>query len=96
MCAWSRDQNGKTGMNHVFRVRSKNFTPKLWFIRHDGVEDETLSRKLTVIWNFYQVSIQKRVKKCHRERSHMTSAAEGGGGFKMLTVADKGRGSKHC
>ena len=25
-----------------------------------------------------------------RERSHMTSAAEGGGGFKMLTVADKG------
>ena len=24
-----------------------------------------------------------------RERSHMTSAAEGGGGFKMLTVADK-------
>ena len=26
-----------------------------------------------------------------RERSHMTSAAEGGGGFKMLTVADKGR-----
>ena len=32
-----------------------------------------------------------------RERSHMTSAAEGGGGFKMLTVADKGgRGSKPC
>ena len=28
-----------------------------------------------------------------RERSHMTSAAEGGGGFEMLTVADKG-GSK--
>ena len=29
-----------------------------------------------------------------RERSHMTSAAEGGGGFEMLTVADKGgRGS---
>ena len=27
-----------------------------------------------------------------RERSHMTSAAEGGGGFKMLTVADKGGG----
>ena len=27
------------------------------------------------------------------ERSHMTSAAEGGGGFEMLTVADKrGRG----
>ena len=26
------------------------------------------------------------------ERSHMTSAAEGGGGFKMLTVADKGGG----
>ena len=25
-----------------------------------------------------------------RERSHMTSAAEGGGGFEMLTVADKG------
>ena len=24
------------------------------------------------------------------ERSHMTSAAEGGGGFEMLTVADKG------
>ena len=24
------------------------------------------------------------------ERSHMTSAAEGGGGFKMLTVTDKG------
>ena len=34
-----------------------------------------------------------------RERSHMTSAAEGGGGFEMLTVADKGgggRGSKPC
>ena len=32
-----------------------------------------------------------------RERSHMTSAAERGGGFKMLTVADKeGRGSKPC
>ena len=34
------------------------------------------------------------------ERSHMTSAAEGGGGggFEMLTVADKGggRGSKPC
>ena len=31
------------------------------------------------------------------ERSHMTSAAEGGWGFKMLTVADKGgRGSKPC
>ena len=29
---------------------------------------------------------------CVRERSHMTSAAEGGGGFKMLTVADKGGG----
>ena len=28
----------------------------------------------------------------HRERSHMTSAAEGGGGFEMLTVADKGGG----
>ena len=27
-----------------------------------------------------------------RERSHMTSAAEGGGGFEMLTVADKGGG----
>ena len=27
-----------------------------------------------------------------RERSHMTSAAEGGGGFEMLTVADKGAG----
>ena len=27
-----------------------------------------------------------------RERSHMTLAAEGGGGFKMLTVADKGGG----
>ena len=27
-----------------------------------------------------------------RERSHMTSAAEGGGGFKMLTVVDKGGG----
>ena len=27
-----------------------------------------------------------------RERSHMTSAAEGGGGYKMLTVADKGGG----
>ena len=27
-----------------------------------------------------------------KERSHMTSAAEGGGGFKMLTVADKGGG----
>ena len=26
----------------------------------------------------------------YRERSHMTSAAEGGGGFEMLTVADKG------
>ena len=26
------------------------------------------------------------------ERSHMTSAAEGGGGFEMLTVADKGKG----
>ena len=25
-----------------------------------------------------------------RERSHMTSAAERGGGFKMLTVADRG------
>ena len=35
----------------------------------------------------------------HRERSHMTSAAElgGGGGFEMLTVADKGGwGSKSC
>ena len=32
-----------------------------------------------------------------RERSHMTSAAEGGGGFEMLTVADKrGEGSKPC
>ena len=31
------------------------------------------------------------------ERSHMTSAAEGVGGFEMLTVADKGgRGSKPC
>ena len=30
------------------------------------------------------------------ERSHMTSAAEGGGGFEMLTVADRGRGSKPC
>ena len=28
-----------------------------------------------------------------RERSRMTSAAEGGGGFEMLTVADKGGGS---
>ena len=28
----------------------------------------------------------------HRERSHMTSAAEGGGGFEMLTIADKGGG----
>ena len=27
-----------------------------------------------------------------RERSHMTSAAEGGGGFEMMTVADKGGG----
>ena len=27
-----------------------------------------------------------------RERSHMTSAAEEGGGFEMLTVADRGRG----
>ena len=27
-----------------------------------------------------------------RERSHMTSVAEGGGGFEMLTVADKGGG----
>ena len=27
-----------------------------------------------------------------RERSHMTSAAEGGGGFEMLTVPDKGEG----
>ena len=27
-----------------------------------------------------------------RERSHMTSAAEGGRGFEMLTVADKGGG----
>ena len=26
------------------------------------------------------------------ERSHMTSAAEGGGVFEMLTVADKGGG----
>ena len=26
------------------------------------------------------------------KRSHMTSAAEGGGGFEMLTVADKGGG----
>ena len=33
-----------------------------------------------------------------RELSHMTLAAEGGGGFKMLTVADKGggRGSRPC
>ena len=33
-----------------------------------------------------------------RERSHITSAAEGGGGFKMLTLADKGGGrrSKPC
>ena len=27
-----------------------------------------------------------------RERSHKTSAAEGGGGFEILTVADKGGG----
>ena len=27
-----------------------------------------------------------------RERLHMTSAAEGAGGFEMLTVADKGGG----
>ena len=36
-------------------------------------------------------------KRYIRERSHMTSAAEGGGGFEMLTVADKGgKGSKPC
>ena len=27
-----------------------------------------------------------------RERSHITSATEGGGGFEMLMVADKGGG----
>ena len=42
-----------------------------------------------------------RVGPVLRERSHMTSAAEGGGGggggcFEMLTVADKGGGSKPC
>ena len=30
----------------------------------------------------------------NRERSHMTSAAEGEGGFKMLTVAEKGGGGR--
>ena len=41
---------------------------------------------------------QKHREKQLRERSHMTSAAKGGGGgFEMLTVADKGgRGSKPC
>ena len=36
--------------------------------------------------------IQKMLDVVLRERSHMTSAAEGGGGFEMLTVADKGGG----
>ena len=30
-------------------------------VEHDGVKDETLSRKVTVIWNFYQFSLQNRV-----------------------------------
>ena len=40
--------------------------------------------------NFKNISIINFHKRAIRERSHMTSAAEGGGGFEMLTVADEG------
>ena len=36
--------------------------------------------------------IQKMLDVVLRERSHMTSAAERGGGFEMMTVSDKGEG----
>ena len=46
------------------------------------------------LWHSDEKSRNAISKSSVGERSHMTSAAEGGGGFKMLTVG--GRGSKPC
>ena len=38
-------------------------------IEHNGVEDETLSRKVTVIWNFYQFQYKNVCKNAVRHFS---------------------------
>ena len=60
--------------------------------------ESTIGHHKFELFPIYFIVVKSHFRNILRERSHMTSAAEGVGGFEMLTVADKGggRGSKPC
>ena len=57
-----------------------------------NTRDHTMFFKAFVFLSISLFCVPKQKLYSIRERSHKTSAAEGGGGFKMLTVAEKGEG----
>ena len=65
-CWWSRDLSQKYKNPNKNSILSPIINFYTWImvystVEHDGVKDETLSRKVTVIRNFYQFSLQNRV-----------------------------------
>ena len=64
--------------------------PQISRIHYRSLEVITNLNYFPIFENSRIFVVKSHFRNILRERSHMTSAAEGGGGFEMLTVADKG------